>query len=65
MYAKSTPQGKGNIIMGDGDGTVNVRSLSACERWAKQQSQPVFVHNFAKRDHMQVLNVGDIYNESP
>ena len=30
---------EGNV-MGDGDGTVNLRSLKACQRWHKEQSQP-------------------------
>lgn len=56
VYAKSTPQGKATIIMGDGDGTVNIRSLSACTKWAGEQKQPVYVQPFPKRDHMAVLN---------
>lgn len=43
--------------MGDGDGTVNVRSLAACSKWTKEQSQPVYVQDFPKRDHMAVLYV--------
>lgn len=57
IYSKSTPIGKATIIMGDGDGTVNVRSLAACSKWVKQQSQPVYVQAFPKRDHMAVLYV--------
>lgn len=43
--------------MGDGDGTVNVRSLAACSKWINEQSQPVYVQAYPKRDHMAVLNV--------
>ena len=43
--------------MGDGDGTVNVRSLAACSKWTHEQSQPVYVQAFPKRDHMAVLYV--------
>lgn len=43
--------------MGDGDGTVNVRSLSACTKWAIEQKQAVYVRSFPNRDHMAVLNV--------
>lgn len=57
VYSKSTPLGKATIIMGDGDGTVNVRSLAACSKWTKEQSQPVYVQAFPKRDHMAVLYV--------
>ncbi|KAK4015285.1 phospholipase A2 group XV [Daphnia magna] len=55
VYTKSTPLGKATIIMGDGDGTVNVRSLAACSKWVNEQSQPVYVQAFPKRDHMAVL----------
>lgn len=60
VYDKTTPLGKATIIMGDGDGTVNVRSLSACAKWADEQKQPVVVQPFPKRDHMGVLNDPDI-----
>jgi len=56
IYSKTMPTGKATILMGDGDGTVNVRSLSACTKWAIEQKQPVYVRAFPKRDHMAVLN---------
>jgi len=56
IYSKATPTGKANILMGDGDGTVNVRSLSACSQWIGQQKKPVYVRPFPGRDHMAVLN---------
>ena len=62
VYSKPTPNGKATIIMGDGDGTVNVRSLAACSKWIKEQSQPVYVQAYPKRDHMAVLNVCFLYN---
>ena len=43
--------------MGDGDGTVNVRSLSACSKWATEQKQAVYIRPFPTRDHMAVLSV--------
>jgi hypothetical protein len=43
--------------MGDGDGTVNVRSLAACSKWVNEQPQSVYVQAFPKRDHMAVLYV--------
>lgn len=56
IYSKTTPTGKATILMGDGDGTVNVRSLSACTKWAIEQKQAVYVRSFPNRDHMAVLN---------
>ncbi|KAL1378784.1 hypothetical protein pipiens_000529, partial [Culex pipiens pipiens] len=41
--------------MGDGDGTVNRRSLEACQYWNGQQKQPVHLQEFPGADHMQIL----------
>lgn len=60
VYTKSTPIGKATILMGDGDGTVNVRSLSACSKWATEQKQSVYIRPFPKRDHMAVLSDPDV-----
>ena len=58
VFAKDRPDGKSTIFMGDGDGTVNRRSLSACQRWIGQQRQrQVYAREFPKRDHMAVLKV--------
>ena len=43
-----------DILYGDGDGTVNRRSLEGCTRWAGQQTQMVHHHVFPGVDHMQV-----------
>lgn len=45
----------GNILKGDGDGTVNTRSLIGCTRWADQQSQPVHHKVLPGVDHMAIL----------
>ena len=57
VFSKTIPDGKATIRMGDGDGTVNVRSLYACEMWIPQQKQPVFSRPFPKVDHMDILKV--------
>lgn len=44
------------VYVGDGDGTVNYRSLSACAKWMDEQKQRVVVQPFPKRDHMAVLS---------
>merc|ERR1719215_1518252 len=43
------------ILKGNGDGTVNYRSLIGCTRWAEQQSQPVTHHEFHGIDHLDIL----------
>ena len=44
-----------NIEYADGDGTVNIESLQGCQRWQKQQSQPVHYIPLHGINHMQVL----------
>ena len=41
--------------MGDGDGTVNVRSLRVCEQWNTTQSQPVRVLTVQNVTHSGML----------
>jgi len=56
-----------SLIKGDGDGTVNIRSLEGCLKWRKTQSQPVHHQVFEKVNHLDMLrteeptqNVADI-----
>jgi len=60
IFSKGTPDGKATLIMGDGDGTVNERSLAACQIWQTTQKQPIYSRAFPKRDHMAVLKDPDI-----
>lgn len=39
-FGSSLSNPKPSQAMGDGDGTVNYRSLSACKFWSDQQAQP-------------------------
>jgi len=43
------------IIKGNGDGTVNYRSLIGCTRWNGLQTQPVTHHEFPGVDHLEIL----------
>merc|ERR1712106_4056 len=56
-----------SLIKGDGDGTVNIRSLEGCLKWRKKQTQPVHHQVFEKVNHLDMLrteeptqNVADI-----
>jgi len=56
-----------SLIKGDGDGTVNIRSLQGCLKWRNEQSQPVHHKVFEKVNHLDMLrteeptqNVADI-----
>ena len=42
---------------GDGDGTVNIRSLQACHSFVGKQEQQVVIKSFSKAEHMAM--VGD------
>lgn len=44
-----------DLIYGDGDGTVNVRSLEACLRWQNKQSQKIYHVPMSQVDHMEIL----------
>lgn len=59
-YAKPTGlDGTPTLVMGDGDGTVNVRSLRGCDRWpamTEQGGKNVTLVPLSKVDHMQVLS---------
>lgn len=44
-----------DLILGDGDGTVNVRSLEACLRWQNKQSQKIYHVPMSQVDHMEIL----------
>lgn len=59
-YKKSANlNGTPTLINGDGDGTVNARSLRACSQWIGMQGQNnknVSVMELPKVDHMTVLS---------
>lgn len=59
-YRKTTGlDGTPTLVMGDGDGTVNVRSLRGCGHWAgmsEMNGKNVTLVPLPKVDHMQVLS---------
>ncbi|XP_011632124.1 group XV phospholipase A2-like isoform X1 [Pogonomyrmex barbatus] len=48
------------LIFGDGDGTVNIRSLEACTHWQKSQKQKIYNQGFPGVDHTEILRNHDI-----
>ena len=50
-FPSSTPV----IKKGDGDGTVNLRSMKACLNWRTQQTQPVHYRTFKGIDHGNMI----------
>jgi len=57
------PTSSPEFEMGDGDGTVNRRSMEACLRWKGEQDQPVHHKTFWGIDHAQMIK-GDIPSNS-
>lgn len=49
------PHGSWVRKTGDGDGTVNLRSLEACKGWPTKQRQPVFFKKFFRINHLEML----------
>lgn len=56
-YEKSkTLDGTPKLEQGDGDGTVNYRSLSACQHWKNLQKPSVQALELQNVDHMAILS---------
>ena len=52
---KTFPDTPDHVVKGDGDGTVNMRSLQWCETWRGQQKQPVVSRLYPDADHMGIV----------
>jgi lysophospholipase-3 len=57
LYIKQNdfPDVQPNVVYGDGDGTVNLRSLMGYRRWIGRQSKPIFYKEFAGVEHVATL----------
>lgn len=62
VYDGDIKDGKYKEIEGDGDGTVNIESLRACESFQKYQDKPVYTRQFDKTDHIDILRNDDAAN---
>ena len=51
-----------DVTYGDGDGTVNKRSLYGCLKWKGNQRQKIYHQEFKGVDHMSILGSQDILN---
>lgn len=61
VYSKSKWHDKQpDVILGDGDGTVNIRSLQGCQRWIGKQKADVFYHQVGGAEHLAILNNDDV-----
>ena len=50
------PDSQPHVDYGNGDGTVNLKSLQACLQWQGKQTQNVYYQNFTKSDHMLIMS---------
>lgn len=57
MYYKPgvTIDGYPQLINGQGDGTVNKRSLEGCLYWQDKQKQKIYHQPFSRTNHMEIL----------
>lgn len=55
-------EGSPQLIPGDGDGTVNVRSLEGCKYWQGKQKQKVYSQAFPGVNHMDILRNINVLN---
>ena len=54
-FPTSTP----SVKKGDGDGTVNLRSMKACLKWRTQQTKPVHYRTFKHIDHGNMIKADE------
>ncbi|XP_078048857.1 lysosomal phospholipase A and acyltransferase [Augochlora pura] len=55
-------QGTPQLLPGDGDGTVNLRSLEACKQWQGKQKQKIYIQGFPGVDHSGILKNVKVLN---
>jgi lysophospholipase-3 len=57
IYKPQTfPDGYPDFAYGDGDGTVNKRSLEGCVNWQGKQKENIYHQTFSSLDHMGILH---------
>ena len=54
------PDSPPSVINGEGDGTVNERSLVGCTKWTHKQDQAVHHKRYMNADHMAILKHQDV-----
>jgi lysophospholipase-3 len=53
--AKDFPDKQPSVIYGDGDGTVNLRSMEAFRQWIGKQKHKLFYREFPGAEHLATL----------
>lgn len=57
---KNFPDTQPSVVYGDGDGTVNLRSLHGYRHWIGKQKQPIYFKEFKGIDHLAILKSKDV-----
>lgn len=57
---KNFPDSQPGVVYGDGDGTVNLRSLHGFKHWIGKQKQPIYNKEFSGADHLGILKNKDM-----
>lgn len=62
VYKKESdfPDAQPAVLYGDGDGTVNKRSLLGYQRWLGKQKQPIYFKEFSGVEHVATLKHPDV-----
>ncbi|KAL3062018.1 hypothetical protein OYC64_010024 [Pagothenia borchgrevinki] len=55
QYTDKFPDVEPTVVMGDGDGTVNLQSAKQCVRWVVGQKQPVMLKELDGNEHVDML----------
>lgn len=55
QYSDKFPDVEPTVVLGDGDGTVNLRSAVQCGRWVGKQKQPVVLKELPGNEHVNML----------
>ena len=55
LKEKDFPDTQPSVVYGDGDGTVNLKSLRGYERWMGKQKQPIKFQEFEGVEHLVTL----------
>lgn len=56
VYKKGDLTGSPTLQTGNGDGTVNMRSLEGCTLWRDKQKNKIYNKEYPGVDHMSILS---------
>ena len=64
VYTKESqwPDAQPSVIYGDGDGTVNLRSMHGYKRWIGKQKEPISFQEFPGAEHVATLKHPGVIN---